>query len=321
MLVLFDTATVPAGDRLDRLSEAVGDAVVPVEIEHHTSPDAVAARCLGRKVGGLSMMSLRTTPVTLRRTARLAGADQEPQLLLERQQAGRRVVTQDRHRTVLKPGDMSILDTARPYTSAHPDGVDEYCVRVSRAELGLPEEVLSRAGGMRLDPRNPVADLAASYLSRLADQPRMEAFETPTIELIRAVILTQLGDGSTGRQSLEDTLALRIMDFARRHLTNRDLNAAKIAAAHNISVRHLYATLARSGIVLGEWIREQRLEGCRRDLARTDRNAKTISYIAHRWGFGDATHFSRAFRAAFGMSPREWRALHAGAGSRAHATK
>jgi AraC-like DNA-binding protein len=75
-------------------------------------------------------------------------------------------------------------------------------------------------------------------------------------------------------------------------------------------VRHLYTILGRSGIVLGEWIRAQRLEGCRRDLARTGPTAQTIAFIAHRWGFGDATHFSRTFREAYGMSPREWRALH-----------
>ena len=62
--------------------------------------------------------------------------------------------------------------------------------------------------------------------------------------------------------------------------------------------------------MVGEWIRAQRLEGCRRDLARSGRTAPTIAFIAHRWGFGDATHFSRTFREAYGMSPREWRALN-----------
>lgn len=29
--------------------------------------------------------------------------------------------------------------------------------------------------------------------------------------------------------------------------------------------------------------------------------------MALKWGFADSTHFSRRFRDAYGMSPREWR--------------
>ena len=36
--------------------------------------------------------------------------------------------------------------------------------------------------------------------------------------------------------------------------------------------------------------------------------ARSISEIAVAWGFNDAAHFSRAFRARFGRSPRELRA-------------
>ncbi|MFJ9520782.1 AraC family transcriptional regulator [Kitasatospora sp. NPDC101801] len=31
--------------------------------------------------------------------------------------------------------------------------------------------------------------------------------------------------------------------------------------------------------------------------------------VARRWGFVNPAHFSRVFRAAYGVSPREWRAL------------
>lgn len=41
----------------------------------------------------------------------------------------------------------------------------------------------------------------------------------------------------------------------------------RIAAAHGISVRHLYAVLARSGMCLGDHVRAQRLAECRRELA------------------------------------------------------
>jgi AraC-like DNA-binding protein len=314
--VLYDTATMPPGDRFRRLRDAMANAVVPVEVEHHISPEQVAAKCIGLRVGALSILTISSTPMTLRRTPRLAGADVEPCVILEIQLAGRRTVTQDDRQTDLGPGDLNVLDTTRPYTSANLDGTNQYCIRIPRTGLGLSDQTLRRITGLRLDPQNPVSGLAAAYLAqlagddRLAALPGLDAFETPTTELIRAVIATRLGDDPLAGGPPMNTLALRMLEFARQHLTDRDLNAAKIAKAHHISVRHLYTTLAQSGVVLGEWIRIQRLEGCRRDLAQPGRNVQTISFIAHRWGFGDATNFSRNFRAAFGMSPREWRALH-----------
>jgi len=62
---------------------------------------------------------------------------------------------------------------------------------------------------------------------------------------------------------------------------------------------------------LSEWIMTERLEGARRTLAAPTRST-TIGTIARRWGFTDSTHFSRRFRGAYGLSPREWRHLNTG---------
>ncbi len=313
---LFDTATMPPDDRLRLLRIAMGSAAVPVEIQHHVGPDDVSARGAGRRLGRLSILTVTTTPLTLRRTVRLARADPEPSIVVEQQLAGRRSVVQYNRRTVLSPGDLVLLDARRPYLSASLEGSHQHSIRIPRLDLALTDQALARVAGLRLGPRNPVANFAAAYLTRLVGDQRLAAeadldvFEASTIELIRAVVATQLGDGVLAREPMENTLALRILEFARQHLTDPDLTAAKIARAHNISVRHLYTTLSRSGVVLGEWIRVRRLEGCRREIARSAVTGRTIASIAHAWGFGDATHFSRTFREAFGMSPREWRALH-----------
>ncbi|MFG1925453.1 helix-turn-helix transcriptional regulator [Cryptosporangium sp. NPDC048952] len=38
---------------------------------------------------------------------------------------------------------------------------------------------------------------------------------------------------------------------------------------------------------------------------------RAIAAVAHRWGFVNRSHFAARFRAAYGMSAREWRALSA----------
>ncbi|NEA30593.1 helix-turn-helix domain-containing protein [Streptomyces sp. SID13031] len=266
-----------------------------------------------RRLGRLSILTVTTSRMTLRHTVRPARADPEPSVVVELQLAGRRSVVQGDRRTTLGPGDLVLLDCRRPYLSTSLDQASQYSVRIPTAELALPDQALAHVVGVRLGSESPVVKLAATYLTQLVGlgaEADLDVFEAPTIELIRAVVASRLDDGVPAVEPPENTLALRIMEFARQHLTDPDLTATKIARAHNISVRHLYTTMSRSGIVLGEWIRGHRLEGCRRELARSAVSGRTVSSIAHAWGFGDATHFSRTFRESFGMSPREWRALH-----------
>jgi AraC-like DNA-binding protein len=98
-----------------------------------------------------------------------------------------------------------------------------------------------------------------------------------------------------------------VFAYLRLHLGDSDLSAARLAAEHHISERQLYRILSRAGVSLGEWVRTQRLEQCRRDLASARGERATIESIASSWGFVSAPHFSRAFKRAYGVSPRQWR--------------
>jgi hypothetical protein len=55
------------------------------------------------------------------------------------------------------------------------------------------------------------------------------------------------------------------------------------------------------------WIRQRRLERCRRDLLDPALGDRSVGAIAARWGLIDAAHFSRLFRAAYGLPPGEYR--------------
>jgi AraC-like DNA-binding protein len=99
----------------------------------------------------------------------------------------------------------------------------------------------------------------------------------------------------------------RILRFIDEHLADADLSPEVIAGAHHISVRYLHKLFRDEGTTVGRWIQRRRLEECRRDLVRGLRARRTIASVAGRWGFLSATHFSRVFRAAYGMSPSEWR--------------
>ncbi|MDY0066471.1 MAG: helix-turn-helix transcriptional regulator, partial [Steroidobacteraceae bacterium] len=61
------------------------------------------------------------------------------------------------------------------------------------------------------------------------------------------------------------------------------------------------------GRTFSQYLLEHRLERCRSALERPRDSARSITEIAFECGFNDASHFSRAFRSRYGLSPREFR--------------
>ncbi|BFO17236.1 hypothetical protein SHKM778_36240 [Streptomyces sp. KM77-8] len=164
--------------------------------------------------------------------------------------------------------------------------------------------------------------MAFTYFSQLAvsdtlhEGTHADAVVQPSVELLRAVLTIQHGNSGLSQRPLEATLSLRITQYIREHLADPDLSPPRIAAAHGISVRHLYAVLSRSGISLGDWIRTRRLAACRRELAGPHARLRTIAAIGRSWGFPNATHFSKTFRQTYGITPRDWRDQNAPQGRR-----
>ncbi len=318
MTVILDTQQVAPLHRAEAIREIVWKSVVRVEIEHHPEPGQISARGRITDVGNVGICSIRSNATTVRRTPKLARDDMAPSVFLGLQVAASSMVIQGERQAVLRPGDMALYDTTAPYTLLNDDGIYQHFFRIPRSDLALPPDAITQLTAIRLSPDDALVDLAASYFRRLArhqmtsDLSGIDAVGQSGIELVRALLTTHLAGPGLSREPLEATLPLRVMEYVRAHLAEQDLSAARIAAAHNISVRHLYAILARSGIGLGDWIRAHRLENCRKDLARPGARSMTIASVAYRWGFGDATHFGRVFKDAYGMSPREWRELRQG---------
>ncbi|MGW1626025.1 helix-turn-helix transcriptional regulator [Streptomyces sp. NPDC002172] len=76
---------------------------------------------------------------------------------------------------------------------------------------------------------------------------------------------------------------------------------------HQISLRYLHRVCQQQATTPMAFIRQQRLDRCRRDLANAALSHLTIHAVATRWGYPQPDRFSRAFRTAVGMSPSEYR--------------
>ena len=222
----------------------------------------------------------------------------------------------------LQPGDICFYDANHPPLLDFPDRCLLKVFLVPREELGLADGDLRRVVATPVAGSSRLGTLLSPFLSELADtavsaEPLVgEMLTRNAVNLLATLATDQSGRseraGQAGRTATDapggrSPLVARVLRFIDEHLADADLSPEVIAGAHHISVRYLHKLFQDEGTTVGRWIQRRRLEECRRDLVLGIRNRRTIASVAGRWGFLSATHFSRVFRAAYGMSPSEWR--------------
>jgi transcriptional regulator GlxA family with amidase domain len=116
-----------------------------------------------------------------------------------------------------------------------------------------------------------------------------------------STVVTVLNTAQTGA-----TFA-QLQAYISAWLGDPALTPERIAVANNVSLRTLHRIFQANDTTVAGWIRQRRLDRCRRDLTNLALADRPVRAIATRWGFVDAAHFSRAFKAAYGTSPAAYR--------------
>jgi AraC-like DNA-binding protein len=166
---------------------------------------------------------------------------------------------------------------------------------------------------VRLSGRDGVQALAAGYLETLTQNwdHIPETTMTPVAGTLARLI--GIACGSAAEEQPDAVSAGRLVEAKRhidRHLADRDLSPASVAAALGISVRTLHLVFEPSGASFARYVLRRRLEECH--AALLDNPTRPVTDIAFAWGFGSLSSFYSAFQAAFSMSPSEVRAASRG---------
>ena len=176
-----------------------------------------------------------------------------------------------------------------------------------RRVLGGP----APAQPMSIVPLAPVLDVAMRQMMDLdtdADPMTRTALDNTVADLIATATLSQLHQRAvapTGREALRTVMLADV----RNRLDDPELGPEDLARRHHISLRYVHSLFRDVGVPPATYIREQRLEAAAHLLAQ--RPGDSISGIAARCGFYDASNFTRIFRREFGVTPRDYRAAAA----------
>jgi AraC-like DNA-binding protein len=138
---------------------------------------------------------------------------------------------------------------------------------------------------------------------RHLDAEHLQATEQSTIDLLVGMLAASAGvAGKGGAAGARAKHLYRLCQQIEARLPDPELSLKRIAAEEGISPRYLQKLFTSSGQTFSAYVRERRLERCYADLLSPIHAQLSISEICYRWGFNDAPHFSRTFRARYGKS-------------------
>jgi AraC-like DNA-binding protein len=271
----------------------------------------------------MSMQAVQIGNVTLSRaTLSAAEVSSRPQPLRHRFERTYNLYIVDRTQRVvlggqplvLQPDDFTLADsvltstivTDEPYTTIGltvPASVLRAYVPNPDRAVGLPftgSEGLSRAVSVMLREMWRMAE--SSVLPRIGNRLLVSLFEafSACCELREPKNRGPYTPKATARRA-------QIREAIHRRLRDPDLSLRSLAGELGLSTRYVQMIFDESEDSISKYIRKQRLEGCRRELADPAWREHSVTGIAFRWGFNSAAHFCRVFHAHYGASPSQFR--------------
>jgi AraC-like DNA-binding protein len=218
----------------------------------------------------------------------------------------------DDRRDVVAPGPgFSLFDYSRASRADTPTGYLSHM-------LTLPRALVIRAMGgdpfigretLRMLPETPLGLVLKQQMQAMARHgPAMDAQETDAamqaLSGLAIAYLTRFGRPGGQGNPTDDALFAAACSYIDRHKENPALTASFIAAALGCSRAHLYRLFERRGLGVAEHVRQARLSHARVLLRLPELD---MGDVALRCGYADPSAFGKAFRRAFGVTPRDWR--------------
>jgi AraC-like DNA-binding protein len=310
------TAGLPADKRVAHWEQELRTHLVGLRCSSHADEGLLAQQtCLD--LGLLRIGETRSNAHVIERSPDLIRHFPRESIFVNLVCQGDAFVYQRGHCINVQPGDVLMYDARHPYllgcTGAlhllHIDlPVAHFQARFARTPLNKPLLRSGAAGAGRLYSAT-LRRLLDDVMSKgEADVASGAALRDQVSELLASLIA---GSGFAAGQSApgaSHVLAARA--YIDEHVHDETLTIQAVADEVGVSVRHLARLFAQQETTVAELIMRQRLSRAHEQLCDPRYAEQSISATAYRWGFMSHAHFSRAFKAAFEITPTELRRAH-----------
>jgi AraC-like DNA-binding protein len=214
-------------------------------------------------------------------------------------------------------GSMFALDPRQSFTESFPEHGAMTILRIPKLNLrerGLPDAL---DGFLVADMASP--DMLASRaliecISRQHDAPSHAVQRRLGEQLFDLIDIILAAPAAMPSRRSAQAVLFRAKTYIGKHLGDEDLGVEAVAASVHVSPKHLQRLFRAEGLSVIRVVWDMRLEQAERLLRDADPRAVAVQDVAWQCGFRTAAHFSRAFSARYGLSPRELRAAGGGLG-------
>lgn len=298
---------------VDDYCDLVSRTFQPVKVSSTNSQD-FSARLSSKTVNGLVFSEVVASEHRVERSPHLVASNRSGLVMFNFQNSGVTRFESESGAMTLRPGDMAIYDADAPYHIGADDDFRMCVIMCPQEYLGLTDSQFRHLAATPMTGESSMVRMVGSLLDAVATDLDLLAGRSGTrlahaiLDIVTTALhsrLREMGGAapSSPRSALREAIERKIEDS----LGDAALTPSRIADEAHISVRHLYGIFQAEGVTVANYIREMRLERCRRDLSDASLAHLSIAAIAARWGLTDAPHFSRLFRARFGTTPSAYR--------------
>lgn len=303
----LNLSTLPEASRADSWSAALADLGLTGHSDAQTMLNgtlSVLPLASGVRLGRLVAPPQEISPAVSR-------ARPSP-LLVVLTLRSRGEVSMDGHVQYFAQNDIAVLDQGSDWRL-------QWSGDAKAILLEIPHDAVSARLG-RQRPNRPLvlgssipSDMARSMLTVLGAQfdtltPQdLAAGEGALLDVVCSAIAREAEFDDAAMTSVQVAHFQRVAASIDTRLMMPDLSLSHVAALAGLSPRYVQRLFELRGDSFSRYVRQKRLARSRADLLDMSQDSVGISQIAHRWGFASASHFSRSFREAFGISPSEMR--------------